>query len=116
MPRVKTSRNVAPPGFEAIEDRLNSFERRLREAEAESHEGRRKNEAVWPVFRITHQRSRFIYDMYYVRKEVCRENFFFQFVHVLFSSIFSKKKICVIMRARNQFYIQHTHTQAYTLT
>jgi bud site selection protein 31 len=30
-------------------------------------------EATWPVFRIHHQRSRYIYDLYYKRKLISRD-------------------------------------------
>lgn len=41
--------------------------------ENESHEGKRIVEATWPVFRIHHQRSRYIYDLYYKRKLISRD-------------------------------------------
>jgi bud site selection protein 31 len=41
--------------------------------ENESHEGKRKVESLWPVFRIHHQRSRYVYDLYYKRKAISRE-------------------------------------------
>ena len=69
-------------------------------AEAESHEGKRKTESLWPIMRITHTRTRFvfvflpsflrlrlekvlelirekvhryIYDMYYKREAISKE-------------------------------------------
>jgi bud site selection protein 31 len=36
----------------------------MREAEEEPHEGKRKPESVWPILRIHHQMSRYIYDLY----------------------------------------------------
>lgn len=41
--------------------------------ENESHEGKRIVETTWPVFRIHHQRSRYIYDLYYKRKLISRD-------------------------------------------
>lgn len=41
--------------------------------ENESHEGKRKKEALWPIFRIHHQRSRFIYEMYFKHKAISKE-------------------------------------------
>lgn len=41
--------------------------------ENEPHEGKRIVESAWPVFRIHHQRSRYIYDLYYKRKAISRE-------------------------------------------
>ncbi len=41
-------------------------------AETDPHEGKRKVEALWPIFKIHHQRSRYIFDLYYKRKAVSR--------------------------------------------
>ena len=41
--------------------------------ESASHEGKRKTESVWPVFRIAHQRSRYVYTMYHKRGEISRD-------------------------------------------
>jgi bud site selection protein 31 len=67
MPKAKRSSKGAPPGWDLIEPHLFDFERRMRDAESAGHEGKRKAEAVWPIFRIHHQRSRFVYDAYYRR-------------------------------------------------
>ena len=37
---------------------LQELEAKMREAETESHEGKRKTEALWPIFKIHHQKSR----------------------------------------------------------
>jgi len=42
-------------------------------AENETHEGKRKCEALWPIFKISHQRSRYIFDLYYRRKAISKE-------------------------------------------
>jgi len=39
----------------------------------EGHEGKRKNESLWPVHQINWQRSRYIFDMFYRYKEISRE-------------------------------------------
>lgn len=41
-------------------------------AETEPHEGKRKVESLWPIFRLHHQRSRYIYDLFYKRKAISR--------------------------------------------
>ena len=46
-------------------------------AETDPHEGKRKVEALWPIFRLHHQRSRYIYDLFYRRKAISRGNFIF---------------------------------------
>lgn len=42
-------------------------------AETEPHEGKRINESLWPIFKIHHQKSRYIYDLFYRRKAISRE-------------------------------------------
>lgn len=41
-------------------------------AETEPHEGKRKVESLWPIFRLHHQRSRYIFDLFYKRKAISR--------------------------------------------
>lgn len=92
MPKIRTQRTKRPPeGFDEIEPTLEEFARKMREGniynmndlkgsnskkkivENESHEGKRIVESTWPVFRIHHQRSRYIYDLYYKRKIISRD-------------------------------------------
>ena len=35
--------------------------------------GKRKDELLWPIFRLHHQRSRYIFDMYYTKKAITKE-------------------------------------------
>ena len=39
----------------------------------DEHDGKRKCEALWPIFKLSHQRSRYVYDLYYRRKEISKE-------------------------------------------
>ena len=74
MPKVRRSRKKPPPeGWELIEPTLEELEQKMREAETDSHEGKRKVEALWPIFKIHHQKSRYIYDLFYQRKAISRE-------------------------------------------
>lgn len=74
MPRIRTSRTRPPPeGFEDIEAILEEYETKMRDAENESQEGKRKTEGVWGIMRISHMRSRYIYDLYYKREAISRE-------------------------------------------
>lgn len=52
---------------------LDEYQRQMRDAETESHEGKRKQESVWPIMRIQHTRSRWIYELYYKREAISRE-------------------------------------------
>lgn len=42
-------------------------------AETDPHEGKRITESLWPIFKIHHQKSRYIYDLFYRRKAISRE-------------------------------------------
>ncbi|KQK10662.1 hypothetical protein BRADI_2g55460v3 [Brachypodium distachyon] len=73
MPKIKTSRVKYPEGWELIEPTIRDLDAKMREAENDTHDGKRKCEALWPIFRISHQRSRYIYDLYYRRKEISKD-------------------------------------------
>ncbi|KAJ3373323.1 Component of the SF3b subcomplex of the U2 snRNP [Allomyces arbusculus] len=74
MPKIKTSRTKAPPeGFDDIEPQLLEFEQKMREVEEDKTEGLRKAEASWPIFRLHHQRSRYVYELYYKRRAISKE-------------------------------------------
>jgi bud site selection protein 31 len=70
---LRHKRKAPPEGWELIEPTLDDLEAKMREAEVAPHEGKRKTEALWPIFRIHHQRSRYIYDLYYKRKAISKE-------------------------------------------
>lgn len=76
MPPVRTARasKKAPPdGFDDIEDTLLEFQNKMKDAENASHEGKKKYEMTWPIFQITHQRSRYIYDLYYEKEAISKQ-------------------------------------------
>lgn len=57
MPAVRSAkRGRAPPdGFDDIEDTLLEFSNKMKDAENASHEGKKRNEVLWPIFQVTHQ-------------------------------------------------------------
>ncbi|KAH8256619.1 hypothetical protein KR026_006717 [Drosophila bipectinata] len=92
MPKVRRSRKPPPDGWELIEPTLEELEQKMREgrksvpgveenannlriflAETEPHEGKRITESLWPIFKIHHQKTRYIYDLFYRRKAISRE-------------------------------------------
>ena len=74
MPRVPSRKRKAPPaGFDAIQPTLTEFQNKLRDAETETHEGKRRVELLWPILRLHHQRTRYIYDLYYRRQAISKE-------------------------------------------
>jgi bud site selection protein 31 len=46
---------------------------RLPAAENADQAGKRKDELLWPIFRLHHQRSRYIYEMFYQHKKITKE-------------------------------------------
>lgn len=52
---------------------LDDYAKKMRDAENESHEGKRKTESLWPIMRISHTRSRYIYELYYKREAISKE-------------------------------------------
>jgi len=74
MPKVRSSRKVKfPKGWEVVEDTLNQLQQQMRDAENQDESGKRRDELLWPIFRLHHQRSRYIYDMYYNQHKITRE-------------------------------------------
>ena len=72
MGPVRRSKKPSPDGWEMIEPTIDDLNKKMREAETDPHEGKRKVEAEWPIFRIHHKRSRYIYDLYYKRKVISK--------------------------------------------
>ncbi|KAF3513838.1 hypothetical protein F2Q69_00009283 [Brassica cretica] len=73
MPKIKTNRVKYPEGWELIEPTLRELDAKMRQAEMDEHDGKRKCEALWPIFKLSHQRSRYVYDLYYRRDEISKE-------------------------------------------
>jgi bud site selection protein 31 len=75
MPPVRSSRNKKPPpsGFTDIEDTLLDYTNKMRDAQNASTAGKKKHETLWPIFQITHARSKYIYDLYYAREAISKE-------------------------------------------
>lgn len=77
MPKIKTNRVKYPEGWELIEPTLRELQAKMREAENDTHDGKRKCETLWPIFKIAHQKSRYVFDLYHRRKEISKELFEF---------------------------------------
>ncbi|CAI2383315.1 unnamed protein product [Moneuplotes crassus] len=74
MPRIRTKKTKrAPKGWKHIEDTLMEMTQKMRDVENEPHEGKRKPETVWPIYRLHHERSRYIFNLFYKKKEISRE-------------------------------------------
>ena len=64
---------AAPEGWEMIESTIEELNAKMKEATNETHEGKRRVETTWPVFQIHHQRSRYIYELYFKRSVISKE-------------------------------------------
>ncbi|KAI0168378.1 RNA polymerase subunit AC19 [Pestalotiopsis sp. IQ-011] len=76
MPPVRShnSRQRKPPaGFEDIRDNLEVFNIKMKDAQNTPTANIPKHQAQWPVFQIHHQRSRYIYELYYEKEAISRE-------------------------------------------
>jgi len=74
MPRIRTlNTRKAPEGWDEVAPQLEEFQSQMRDAVNEPHEGKRRNEATWPITRIHYERSRYIYELYYKKKAISRE-------------------------------------------
>lgn len=74
MPKIRTLRTKKPPkGWDLIEPTLMEMLNMMRDAENEPHEGKRKVESGWKIIKLHHQRSRYIYELYYKKKEISRQ-------------------------------------------
>jgi len=74
MVKIKTlNTKKAPVGYNEIEPTIIELNQRMKDAESDPHEGKRKPEAIWPILRIHHQRSRYIYELFNIKKQISRE-------------------------------------------
>ncbi|KAJ9152099.1 Pre-mRNA-splicing factor cwf14 [Pleurostoma richardsiae] len=75
MPAIRHSSKRKPPpeGFSDIEDDLLIFSNKMKDAQNASTDNIGKNQAKWPVFQISHQRSRYIYELYYEKEAISRQ-------------------------------------------
>ena len=70
MPKIKTKRTRYPDGWELVESTLQQLNARMRDAETADTSKLRKDELLWPIFRLHHQRTRYLYDMHYVKRDI----------------------------------------------
>lgn len=76
MVRIRTKKSrPAPEGFGKIEPTLREFELQLKEVEdtKSSKISSKANENLWEIMRIHHERSRYIYTLFYKRKAISKD-------------------------------------------
>ena len=73
--KIKMRGKKPPPGFDLIEPGLEAFEQKMKDVMDRPHEGLRKCESQWPIFRLHWERNRFIYEAYYREEKISRKLF-----------------------------------------
>jgi bud site selection protein 31 len=75
MPAIRhASKRKAPPaGFSDIEDDLLIFSNKMKDAENASSNNIPRHQVLWPIFQISHQRSRYVYELYYEKEAISKE-------------------------------------------
>ena len=75
MPAIRhASKRKAPPeGFSDIETDLLIFANKMKDAQNRPPPTGPKHQAQWEIFQISHQRSRYVYDLYYEKEAISRE-------------------------------------------
>ncbi|XP_015781551.1 protein BUD31 homolog [Tetranychus urticae] len=76
MPKIRI-RGTPPDGWDLIEPTFEELEAKMREAEREPHEGKRRTESLWPIFKIHNQRNRYLFDLFYKKQAISKELFEF---------------------------------------
>ena len=72
MAPIRKSKKAPPKGWDLIEPSIDDFNEQMRSAEIDPHEGKRKVESLWPILRIHHKRSKYIFDLYSKRKIISK--------------------------------------------
>ncbi|KAI0903749.1 cell cycle control protein cwf14 [Ustulina deusta] len=75
MPAIRshTARGKKPPaGFDDIREDLEVFGIKMKDAQNTPTENVPKHQAQWPIFQIAHQRSRYVYELYYEKEAISK--------------------------------------------
>lgn len=75
MPAIRhaSKRKPPPEGFTDIEDDLLVFANKMKDAQNAPTDNIPKHQAQWPIFQISHQRSRYIYELYYEKEAISKQ-------------------------------------------
>lgn len=75
MPAIRHSSKRKPPpeGFSDIENDLLIFSNKMKDAQNKPPPAGPKHKAQWEIFQISHQRSRYIYDLYYEKEAISKQ-------------------------------------------
>lgn len=70
----KSVRSKKPPeGYDKVEPTLTKLLAKLKDAQKTSIKSETKQSSLWPILKLNHQISRYVYLMYYDRKLISRD-------------------------------------------
>ena len=70
MPRIRKKNKKVPEGFSKISEKLKELEQEIRDAEQQPHYGKRKIESTWKLLKLNHQRTKYIYNLFFKEKSI----------------------------------------------
>lgn len=75
MPAIRHSSKRKPPpeGFEDIESDLLVFANKMKDAQNKPPPAGPRHQAQWEIFQISHQRSRYVYELYYEKEAISKK-------------------------------------------
>lgn len=76
MPAIRShaARGKKPPsGFDDIRDDLEVFGIKMKDAQNTPTNNVPKHKAQWPIFQIAHQRTRYVYELYYEKEAITKQ-------------------------------------------
>jgi bud site selection protein 31 len=75
MPAIRHSSKRKPPpdGFEDIENDLLIFSNKMKDAQNKPAPAGPRHQAQWEIFQISHQRSRYVYELYYEKEAISKK-------------------------------------------
>lgn len=71
MPKI--TKTAPPAGYELIEPTLTRLRNKLKEAQRLVLKTETKHQLLWPILKLNHQISRYVYLMHYERKLISKE-------------------------------------------
>lgn len=72
MPKARRSKKP-PADYDKVRPTLERLQGRLKEAQRKSLALDTRHSSLWPIYKLNHQISRYVYDMYYQRKAISKD-------------------------------------------
>ena len=99
----------APTDFLEINDQLNMFEDMMKKVESEPNLGKRKFESSWDIYKVNHQKTLYVYNLYFKNKSMTKEVYDFIIKEGLVDKHLIMKwrkngfeKLCCVLCSQNQ--------------